>query len=71
MFLSFGVVLNAILLVLGILWCRFVFGHFRSDVTRLRESRDPAEKHVILFFWSITAVVLVLMVDFVGGLLGV
>ena len=65
---SFGVFLQAVLLVLGLLWCKEILGRLRSDIARLRESEETAEKGVIIFLWVVTAVILLLIVRFVLGL---
>jgi hypothetical protein len=68
MFLNFGIILNAILFALGVVWCKEIFGRFRSELARFRITKDSAEKGVIVFFWVLTAVILLLMVNFAGGL---
>lgn len=65
MFLDFGVVWNAVLLVIGILWCRDVFGRFATDLEEFRQSEDSAERGVIVFWWAVTAVIVLLMGNFV------
>ena len=58
MFLSFGVLIRAVLLVGGLWWCKVIFERSRSDVARLRESDDSAEKGVIIFLWVVTVGIL-------------
>ena len=66
---SFGVFLQAVLLVGGLLWCREILGRLRSDIGRLRESKDAAEKGVIIFLWAVTALIIVLIARFILGLI--
>jgi hypothetical protein len=68
--LSFGLLWDAILLVLGCIWCGTMLGRWREDLARLRESEDRDEKMVIVGMWVATAVILVLVVNFLLGVLG-
>ncbi len=54
MFLSPAVLIRAALLVGGLWWCKVIFDRLRSDVARLKESDDSAEKGVIIFLWVAT-----------------
>ena len=66
--LSFGVVTQAVLLVLAIVWCHQMLGRWRSDLQELRSRADSNEKGVIVILWSVTACVLVFAVSSVGGI---
>jgi hypothetical protein len=66
-FLSFGLIVNAILLAGGIYWCYEIFGRWRSDVAELREGDDKTTKGVIIGFWMVTVVVAVLVFNFAWG----
>ncbi len=67
-FLDFGLVFNAILLVAGLWWCKEVFERWRDDVAELKESDDNVRKCVVLFFWLFTLTIIVLIVNFVWGI---
>ncbi len=64
MFLSFGVIIRAVLLVGGLWWCKVILERLRSDVARLRESEDSAEKGVIIFLWVVTVGILIYVGNF-------
>ena len=55
---------QAMVFVMGLVWCWEIFGRFRSDVARLKESSSATEKIVIVFFWVLTVGVLALMIRF-------
>jgi len=58
MFLSPAVLIRAVLLVGGLWWCKVIFDRLRSDVARLKESDDSAEKGVTIFLWVLTVGIL-------------
>ena len=60
--------LKAALFVGGLVWCKEVFGRFRTDLARLKKG-DSAEKGAIVFFWALTVGVLFLMVHFAIGVI--
>ena len=65
---SFGIVVDSILFVLGIFWCKFVFARLPSDMTASAvPETDRADRRVIAFLWIVTAVVIFWMVRFVIG----
>jgi len=61
---TFGVLIRAILLVAALWWCKVMLGRFRSDLVRLRESEDSAEKGVIIFLWVVTVGILIYVGNF-------
>lgn len=69
MLLDFGIVLNAILVVVGIVWCREMFGRWRRDLAELRNPKDPADRQALVFLWVVTAVIVLLLLNFAVGLL--
>ena len=69
MFLDFGAIINAILVVVGIVWCREMFGRWRRDLAEFRAPSDPTDRQVLVFLLGITAVIVVLLVNFAFGLL--
>jgi len=66
---TFGLFIRAILLIGGLLWCREMYQRFPSELARLKESDDDAEKGVIIFLWVLTAGVVLLIAAFTWGLL--
>lgn len=69
MFLDFGAIINAILVVVGIVWCREMFSRWRRDLAEFRAPKDPTDRQVLVFLWIVTAVIVVLLVNFAVGLL--
>jgi hypothetical protein len=69
MFLNFGIVINAILLVLGVLWCREMFGRWRRDLDEFRNTKDASTRQVLIALWVVTAVIAVLLINFFIGIL--
>ncbi len=71
MFLSPGqivrAVLGAILLVVGLWWCREIIRRWRDDVAELKRPDDILAKAVIVFFWLVTLAIVVVIVKFVWG----
>lgn len=64
MYLSYGTVINAILLVAGLWWCKEVFERWRDDVAELKESDDRVKQGVIVFIWFLTLLILLFIVNF-------
>jgi len=69
MFLNFGTVVNGVLLALGFLWCREMFGRWRKDLEEYRAAKDPSTRQALIVVWGITALVVVLLVNFLVGIL--
>ncbi|MFT5291931.1 MAG: hypothetical protein ACI8QS_000944 [Planctomycetota bacterium] len=69
MFLSFGLVIDAVLMVLAILWCREMLGRWRSDLSEFRSTNYANTKQVLVGLWVVTAVILLLLVNFFAGIL--
>lgn len=57
MILSFGVMVDALALVLGVLWCRAMFRRWRKDLDEIRNATDVRDFVVIAALWGITCVV--------------
>ncbi len=68
MFLNLGMVLNSILLVAGLFWCKEVFERWQDDVAELKQSEDRVKKGVIVFIWLLTLVILLFIVTVVSGI---
>ena len=51
----FTVLAPVFLILFGYFWCKEIFGRLGSDITRIRESKKPDEKLVIIFYWVVTA----------------
>jgi uncharacterized membrane protein YidH (DUF202 family) len=69
MFLSFGLLIDVLLMVLGILLCRAMLGRWQSDLTEFRSTKDASTRQVIVAMWVVTAVVLILLINFFLGIL--
>lgn len=67
MFLTFGLILKAVLLVAGLWWCKEIFQRLRDDIVEFKTSDDSARRGVIMFFWLTTVVILALIVRFLWG----
>ena len=65
MYLNFGMVVQAVVLVLGIWWCMEMLPRWRDDLGKLRKPDDRADRAVVIILWSITAVVAFLCIRFV------
>lgn len=70
MFLSFGLLINAILFAVGAAWCYAVLKRWRSDLEELREVKDNIRKGVIVAIWAATVVIGILVVNFAVGVIG-
>lgn len=70
MFLNFGVLINAVLLVLGLIWCREMFGRWRRDLDEFRSTKDASVRQALIAIWAVTALIVVLMINFLVGILG-
>jgi len=69
MFLNFGIFLDAVLLVLGVLWCREMFGRWRRDLDEFRTTKNASVRQASAILWAVTALVVVLMINFFVGIL--
>lgn len=58
MFLSFGLLIKAVLLVAGIIWCKEILGRFRSDLEKVKSPESNMERGIIILFWVITVVII-------------
>jgi hypothetical protein len=64
MFLTPGMLVQAIIFALGIWWCMQILPQWRDDLGKLRDPDDKADRVVIIALWSITAVVFYLCIRF-------
>ena len=65
----FGTVIDAVLLVFGVVWCKHVFARLRSDLVEFRSSdTDRTDRCIILFFWLITLAVIIWIGSLLVGL---
>lgn len=69
MFLSYGLVISAILLVAGLWWCKEIIGRLPKDIEEFRTADNPADRIVILIFWALTVGVIFFIVQFIWGLI--
>lgn len=61
----FWVLAKAVFFVLGLAWCREIFGRLRKDVEELRNSRDNVARGVIVLLWVVTIFVIRFLVYYV------
>ena len=66
----FGVIGTAFLFVFGLWWCKDVIGRFPKDLNEFRTAKRSADKGIIVFFWVLTAGILILVGWFAWGLIG-
>ena len=70
MFLDLGLLLNAALFVFGLLWCNEMRRRWRTDLAEYRSTDDGSTRQVLLCLWVATAVIALLVVNFLACLLG-
>ena len=68
--LNFGIVADAIVFVLGVVWCRQMLGRWRHDLEEFRTTTDNNVRLVLAFLWGLTAVILVALLASVAGIIG-
>ena len=64
MFLSPWNLIQAILFVLGLWWCKEIASRFRDDLAKLREPDDQADRVVIIILWIVSVFVLLICLGF-------
>ena len=69
MFLNFGLVINAVLVVGGLLWCREMFGRWRQDLAEYKAAKDASTRQAIILLWGLTALIVLLLTNFFVGIL--
>ena len=69
MFLNLGIFVNVALVMMGLFWCRVMFGRWRRDLDEFRSSDDSAARRAIVLLWAATALIVILMVDLFVGIL--
>lgn len=69
MFLNFGIVVNAVLVVLGSLWCREMFGRWQKDLAEYKAAKDQSTRQALIIIWAITGLIVVMLLNFVIGIL--
>jgi len=62
--LNFDVLLDAVLIIFGLVWCKHIFARFASDLEEVREG-PGVDRNVIIFYWVITLLIVVWIVRFV------
>lgn len=60
---------NVVLLIAGIAWCIAILARWREDLATLRNSSDPVEQWVVIGYWTVTAIVLLLLATYGFGTL--
>jgi hypothetical protein len=59
---SFRLLVDGLLFVVGLCWCRAMFRRWRKDLDELRTSRELRDWAVIAALWGVTAFVLVCLI---------
>jgi len=67
--LSFGLVRDSLLLVVGLCWCGAMFRRWRRDLETLFDSRLVRDWAVIAALWGVTAVMLICVISTSVGLI--
>ncbi len=68
MFITFGDLIKVAILIIGLLWCKEVFGRFRKDLAEFKNPEDSTTRPVILFFWAVTAGFILFILNFIWSL---
>lgn len=53
----------------GLLCCREMFGRWEKDVADYKAAKDASARQVIIILWGVTALVVLLLVNFFVGIL--
>ncbi len=69
MFISFGDLINIAILIIGIFWCKEIFGRLPKDIEEFKNKKDETTRFVILFFWVITAGYIIFVIVFIWGII--
>lgn len=70
MFLASGVIVQAVLLVFGLVWCQQMLLRWRADLEEFRSSADFSTRVGIAIPWLATGVVALLAVSLVLEIVG-
>jgi hypothetical protein len=62
--------LKACVFGLGIFWCREMFKRLPRDLADLKASKESAGRSAILFYWVVTALLMLWMASFVIATFG-
>ena len=57
------------LLLVGVWWCKEVFGRFHDDVQTLKEAEDTTHKVLIVVFWLLTVLIIIWITSFVWDII--
>ena len=66
--LTFGIFIDAVLLVFGLVWCKHILARLPSDIAEFRASTQGPDRGVIAAFWVITLGVIYWIASFLVGL---
>jgi len=69
MFISFGDLIEIAILIIGIFWCREIFGRLPKDIEEFKNKKDGTTRFVIVFFWVITAGYLIFVIKFIWDII--
>jgi hypothetical protein len=64
-----GLFVHAALIAFGILWCREMFGRWRSDLDELRHTSEPSTRNALLALWLATAFIAYWLTGTIVGVL--
>jgi hypothetical protein len=67
MFVSYGNFIQAVLLAVGLVWCKEMFSRLRDHVQEFREG-DWSARIAFLLLWGFTVVILFYRVHFIYGI---
>jgi hypothetical protein len=66
---SIGLLGDGVLFVVGLYWCRVMFGRWKSDLDDFRTSEGTSSRAAIAILWVVTAFILVFLLDTSVGVL--
>jgi hypothetical protein len=59
--LTYGLLVKAVVIVIGIWWCKEIFGRLRDDIDELKTC-DNIRRGVIIFMWLVTIIILIALI---------
>jgi len=71
MFLSFGVLVDALLFVLGCFWCIHTYHDLPKHLKEIRSTNPKTEKWPALFVLGLSLLILLWMIGFARRVLGI
>jgi hypothetical protein len=68
MFLTYGNLMDAVLIALGLWWCKEIWDRRDKDWRDVRDPPDQVRRWVVVLIWMATAVILALICRFAWNL---